>query len=234
MSAKGAPFIPAWFDELELTASEFRLLAHLWRRADKSGACYPSVPTIIACCRVTENTVWKVLRSLEHRGLLKRERRLRTSNLYRLVIPDTAIETASGDSKTPQSERHQTPQSERHVTPQKEGCQTPQTRGWKGTPMKVPQERYSREGDGLLSTLPEKLSDLEVEVLSSDLSFEATKVRESYDFFRRTKLLFKADWAHLRRRDLPAAVTSFLKTDRRGKAWLEAHQPPKRVDYSRI
>lgn len=234
MSSKGSPFIPVWFDELQLTSSEYRVLIHLWRRSDRQGTCFPSVPSVITCCRLTENTVWKALRVLEARGLVKRERRLRTSNLYRLIIPDTAIEAASEDRETPQIERHQAPQSSGCQIPQSAGCKTPQRKGCKGSPMKVPQTRFpNEEGEGL-STLPEKLSDIEVETLSSNFCFEREAIREGYEFFRQTKLLFKADWAHLRRRDLPAAVGSFFRTDRRGREWLEQRRPTPRRDYTKI
>ena len=60
-----APFIPAWLDDADLTAVEFRLLAHVWRRAGKKGACYESVAKMAAHIGVSERTIQYALRSLE-------------------------------------------------------------------------------------------------------------------------------------------------------------------------
>lgn len=89
-SAPGAsPFIPAWLDELGLSASEFRVLMTLWSRANKELVCWPSVATISTTCRLHADTVWATLRSLEDRGLIHRRKHIgtRNGNEYTLRIP---------------------------------------------------------------------------------------------------------------------------------------------------
>lgn len=142
------PFNPSWLDDLGLTAQEFRVFLHLWRRADAKGVCWPGAQSITKTCRLSENTVWKVLRELEGRRLLTREKQVRNSNKYTLAasLPVTAKETVTDLDQSPQTERRLSPQTERCQSPQTERCQSPQRRGREGIPLKGIQGRQSSEG----------------------------------------------------------------------------------------
>lgn len=62
------PFIPVWLDDAGLSASEFRVLCHLWRRADKDGFAWPGQREISRACKIKLNTVGRVLKTLENGG----------------------------------------------------------------------------------------------------------------------------------------------------------------------
>lgn len=131
---KRSPFIPAWLDDLNLTANEFRVLCHLWRRAGSDGVCFPGGDSIRKACRVSDPTLWAVLRKLESRGLLERRKRFSNSNSYRMMVPSWGTQnetvTQSGSLK---SEGLQSLKSEGLGSLKSEGC--------KGSPMKVPHLR---------------------------------------------------------------------------------------------
>jgi hypothetical protein len=57
-------FIPAWLDELQLTAQQFRVYCHLCRRADASGECYPALASISKKCKISVNTVKNSIKEL--------------------------------------------------------------------------------------------------------------------------------------------------------------------------
>lgn len=138
-SVPRSPFIPAWLDDLGLTATEYRVFCNLTRRSGGDGKCHPAISSITKTCRISENTAWKALRKLEVMGLIVREKHFRNSNRYQVATsppPEriTAKETVA-QFESPQFEGCQSPQNRR--------CQSPQKRGCKGTPMKVLQLRSS-------------------------------------------------------------------------------------------
>lgn len=98
-SAPGAaPFLPAWLDELGLSASEFRVLMTLWSRANRDMVCWPSVALISSTCRLHADTVWAALRSLEGRELILRRKHsgTRNGNEYLLRLPKSGDAMARG------------------------------------------------------------------------------------------------------------------------------------------
>jgi hypothetical protein len=124
------PLIPAWLDELRLPASEFRVLAHLWRRADTDGWSYPSVGSIGRICRLNEDTVWRVLRSLEERGLVARRKIPGRSNHLKVLTPTP---------HPPETEGLGAPETEGLDVAESEGRHLPETEGSEGIPSKVVQ-----------------------------------------------------------------------------------------------
>ncbi len=62
------PFIPAWLDDLCLSANQFRVICHLWRR----GVTFSNAGTIAKMCRLKRDTVFEILSELEARGLIRR------------------------------------------------------------------------------------------------------------------------------------------------------------------
>jgi DNA-binding MarR family transcriptional regulator len=163
---KPRPFIPGWLDDLGLPQAEFRVLCNLWRHSDKAGRCYPGSSSIMRRCRLSENTLWKTLNSLECRGLIARDKGKRNSNIYQLSVPtDTANETVTQAIELPQKEQQQLPQTEREQFPQKERLELPQKERYKGIPYKDIQLRESSEGvepNTHTPQLPAALSEDEV------------------------------------------------------------------------
>lgn len=66
-------FIHSELDDLGLSLAQFRIYAHIARRAS-SGKAYPKVATIAQFCGVCENTVRTTIRELEGMGLIQVQR----------------------------------------------------------------------------------------------------------------------------------------------------------------
>ena len=67
------PFIPAALDDAGFTAQEFRVFCRIAR--SHPGKCFQKATTIANDCRLSENTVWNVLKRLESWGVISRNRR---------------------------------------------------------------------------------------------------------------------------------------------------------------
>lgn len=93
MSAEniGAPFVPSWLDDANLSLKAFRVLAHLWRRRNaRTMQCNPCVAAIAETCRLNRGTVWQAILELERANLLTRGKcGFRASNSYVLNVPST-------------------------------------------------------------------------------------------------------------------------------------------------
>lgn len=145
-----SPLIPAWLDDCGLTATEFRVLSHIWRRYGKdgqNGGAFPSGESIAAACRVNKDTVWKVIASLEGKKLLLRKSRstekgARTSNTY---IPLVPLAESRG---LPLAESKGLPPPEKEGLPLAEtkGGGLAESKGYEGIPSKEPQIRKPDEG----------------------------------------------------------------------------------------
>ncbi len=80
-----AIWVHSALDDLGLTPSQFRVYAHLSRRAG-NGVAWPAIASIARVCRLSRNTVIAALHSLERRGLLQVERnRGGAPNHYRRI-----------------------------------------------------------------------------------------------------------------------------------------------------
>lgn len=77
-------FIHSALDDAALSPAEFRVYAHLARRAS-SGAAWPSVRSIAAVCQLNKDTVCSALNLLEARQMVRRERRGFASTIYFLT-----------------------------------------------------------------------------------------------------------------------------------------------------
>ncbi len=118
------PMIPAWLDDMRLTTAQFRVFCHLSRRAGKDRSCYPGNSSIIATCRISEPTFWRVLNELETIGLITRKKRSGNSNLYSVA------------NEPPQKTRRVESEFDEGVSPKKEGWVSPKKEGCKGSPYK--------------------------------------------------------------------------------------------------
>lgn len=66
-------FIPVWLDDMGLTLAEFRVYAHLARRARKEDdIAWPAYESIGEDCKISRATVHRTLKSLEKMGLIER------------------------------------------------------------------------------------------------------------------------------------------------------------------
>lgn len=66
-------FIHSSLDDMGLTANEFRIYAHLARRANKkSKQAWPSIPSMAKVCRISEESVRYALKCLEGFGMIRR------------------------------------------------------------------------------------------------------------------------------------------------------------------
>lgn len=134
-------FVHAMIDEAGLSANEFRVYAHLARRAGK-GDAFPAVASIAEFCHIHKDTVWAVLRSLESRGMLVRISRTGASNVYRLTEPGQW--TCPSDSAT---RKEGAPETEGWGVAENKGCHPPETEGHEVTPAKAIPLRKSKEGN---------------------------------------------------------------------------------------
>lgn len=77
-------FIHSALDDAGLSAAEFRVYAHLARRAS-NGTAWPSVRSIAGVCQLNKDTVCAALNLLEARQMLRREKRGFSSTIYFLT-----------------------------------------------------------------------------------------------------------------------------------------------------
>lgn len=220
------PFVPAWFDELGLSAAEFRVLMHLWRWArTKNGVkpCTSTARTIQRTCRLSEPTVWKCLRSLEVRGLLQRSKRFQESNVYHVKMPspitqkETVIESLKPAGQLiPKKRRRLIPKTTMRRGDEKEG-------------MRI-------KGGEALTCLPQALSEAETESAAQALRLTNTNVNELYEGYRAIKGRFlNADHPKgVARSQVLTVFLAFLRADSRGKNLLAAIRPTPVRDYSSI
>ena len=80
-----AIWVHSALDDLGLTPAEFRVYAHLSRRAG-NGVAWPAIASIARVCRLSRKTVIAAFNNLERRGLLQIERGGgAATNHYRLI-----------------------------------------------------------------------------------------------------------------------------------------------------
>lgn len=90
MQCKKWPFVIIPHSALEkLEAHEQVILMWLFIYADKEGKCYPSIATLGKKSKLSRSTVIRVLKTLEHKGVIKKENRFKwneqQSCLYSLL-----------------------------------------------------------------------------------------------------------------------------------------------------
>jgi hypothetical protein len=71
-------------DEAGLSAIEFRIYAHLVRRADKNRECFPSITDICRHCQCERKTAVKAIAVLEARRFVSCHKRFHKPTLYKL------------------------------------------------------------------------------------------------------------------------------------------------------
>jgi hypothetical protein len=71
-------------DQAGLSAIEFRIYAHLVRRADRNGECFPSLSDICQYCKCEKKTAIKAIEVLETRKFIACQKRFHKPTLYQL------------------------------------------------------------------------------------------------------------------------------------------------------
>ncbi|MBU7585182.1 MAG: hypothetical protein KAF91_20210 [Nostoc sp. TH1S01] len=79
-------FIPGFFDDYPLESAEFRLYAHIQRRAGVSG-CFESIPKMAQHCYMALKTAKNAIKLLLAAGMIKIQERIGTTNIYTLTPP---------------------------------------------------------------------------------------------------------------------------------------------------
>ena len=89
---KASIFLRSELDDYGLDVYEFRVLAHIARRQGKgknntTGSCFAKQKTIAETCQMSHRKAQDVLRVLCGAGLVERQERDGTTNLYRIAPP---------------------------------------------------------------------------------------------------------------------------------------------------
>ncbi|MBD2536433.1 helix-turn-helix domain-containing protein [Nostoc flagelliforme FACHB-838] len=79
-------FIPGFFDDYPLESSEFRLYAHIQRRAGVSG-CFESIPKMAKHCYIALKTAKNAIKLLLTAGMIEIQQRIGTTNIYTPTPP---------------------------------------------------------------------------------------------------------------------------------------------------
>ncbi|MHC5763120.1 hypothetical protein [Nostoc sp.] len=83
-------FIPGFFDDYPLESSEFRLYAHIQRRAGVSG-CFESIPKMAKHCYIALKTAKNAIKLLLAAGMIEIQERIGTTNIYTPTTPSSWV-----------------------------------------------------------------------------------------------------------------------------------------------
>ena len=138
-------FVHSALDDAGLSVHAFRLYCHLARRAGRDGFINSGGKSMAAVCRMKRDTVFRVMRELEERGMLVRQKRGGETNSYSL--------TRASEWRT------NPPIPNEEMSPETGLQPSPET-GHKGNPSKVIQK-----GNPLAAAPPSRVRDLAFEML---------------------------------------------------------------------
>jgi hypothetical protein len=88
-------FIHSDLDDAGLSPAEFRVLAHLSRRAGKNGICEPGIRSISQTCELSINTIRNAIAGLEKRRFIVASKRTKALTNYRITIEAGLAATVS-------------------------------------------------------------------------------------------------------------------------------------------
>lgn len=80
-------FVHSELDDLGLDPQEFRIYAHLARRANGKTRAWPGITSMSFACRMKRNTVVRAIRGLEAHGLIRVTRKSGGLSEYLLTVP---------------------------------------------------------------------------------------------------------------------------------------------------
>ncbi len=169
-------FIHSSLDDAGLTPQQFRVLAHLSRRAG-DGLIWASVASMAEVCQIHPDTVRESLTELERRTIISREERPGRTTLFRILPPgswniEKPLETGKRGRRTSHPPETNTPpkQMDTHP-PETNGGHPPETNGYEGYPCKG----NPKEGNP-----PEKSPQLQKPQEASPSQAAASAAQEAY------------------------------------------------------
>jgi len=93
------PFIPSWLDDRALSPAEFRVFAHLCRRANnKTGVAWPSLESIAVVCRISRKTIVRALNHLLHEGLIRKQGKPFGGSTRYLILSPNSVPTGTNEA----------------------------------------------------------------------------------------------------------------------------------------
>jgi DNA-binding MarR family transcriptional regulator len=93
-SAKQTIFVHSSLDDFGLSASEFRVFAHLYRRKNnKTGTSWPGIDSIAEKCRLAKQTVCDAIKHLERHNMLGVIRTSGSKTQYIVKAKTTDVES---------------------------------------------------------------------------------------------------------------------------------------------
>jgi hypothetical protein len=104
-------FVSADLDDSQLDPYQFRVYAHLCRRANDEQRAFPSIPAIAEKCQMSSRSVQRALAGLEELGFITREAQYRQdgSRTVDLIVLHGPQAPAPGDSQSPPPARRSPP-----------------------------------------------------------------------------------------------------------------------------
>lgn len=234
-------FIHSRLDDYGLPPAEFRVYAHVARRAG-SGEAFPAVKSIARVCRLHPKTVRRALRVLVKHRLIRREDRPGQTAVYRLTPasewqPPTHITDTPCQTDTPASDAEATPAKRIQGHP----SQTDAAEGnpFEGNPTKAIQGPHSPpKGDCLDGTGSTSTSTQEEEIYAAypkkvgrPVALRAIRralVKRPFDFLlERTRLFAKTYAGETRFIPHPATWFNQDRFNDDPATWLRPSQPPR-------
>lgn len=149
-AARPTLFVPAWVDDAELTAAQFRVLCRIARRGD----CIESVPNIAKGCHLHSDTVESVVRFLLSRGFITKEARPGRTSVLRVALNPPPAAQPTRNEYPPETEGQVSDSGD--TSPKRRATHPPETEGDEGSPLKgilVKETRAPARGGDDLSNL---------------------------------------------------------------------------------
>jgi len=99
-------FVHSHLDDYGLTPSQFRVYAHLSRRASKTGKAWPSIQSVARVCRLHPRTVRCALKILVWYRMVRAEPRRGGSTIYSMSPPSHWCPPLHADGDPAQTDTH--------------------------------------------------------------------------------------------------------------------------------
>jgi hypothetical protein len=90
-------FVHSKLDDIGLTPPQFRIFAHLSRRAHSTGKAWPGIDSMAKVCRMHKETVIEVLRFLEAASMVIIKKAPGKKSVYQLTAPSKWKPVGNGE-----------------------------------------------------------------------------------------------------------------------------------------
>ena len=87
-TSEGFGFVPRYIFDAGLSVEAVALYAAMAVFADQDGKCYPSQRVLCDMLGRTRGSIWKAMKELEGKGLIRVIRRKATVNRYQFINPN--------------------------------------------------------------------------------------------------------------------------------------------------